>query len=193
MVERDRIIDGSEVRVGDQLIGLGSSGVHSNGYSLVRKICFEELGLKVTDQIPELGETLGEALLRPTRIYTEPLLNLIKNFKVRGLAHITGGGFIDNIPRVLPDSTKAVIANKSWQVPALFDFLRVKGEVSPEEMLRTFNCGIGMIVIVDPKEADDAMQQLTALGETPFRIGEIAARKEGEPSVEIDCAGALGC
>ncbi|MDF1614772.1 phosphoribosylformylglycinamidine cyclo-ligase [Desulfurivibrio dismutans] len=188
--ERDKIIDGSDIRVGDTLIGLASSGVHSNGYSLVRKICFEEMKLSVNDHIEEFGCTLGEELLRPTRIYTEPLLNLIKNFRVKGLVHITGGGIIDNLPRVLPNGCKAVLDGKSWEVPPVFEFLRQNGKVSAEEMCRTFNNGIGMVVVVDAKEADDVRMQLQALGEKPFVIGEIAARskkKKDEPLVEIDC------
>jgi phosphoribosylformylglycinamidine cyclo-ligase len=186
--ERDKLIDGSEISVGDKLIGLASSGVHSNGYSLVRKICFEELGLKVNDRIEEFGCTLGEELLRPTRIYSEPLLNLVKNYKVKGLVHITGGGIIDNIPRVLPNGCKAVIEKKSWQTPAIFEFLQKKGKISPHEMCRTFNCGIGMVVVVDAKQVDDCMQQLVALGETPFLIGEIDAHKDkAAPVVEVDC------
>ena len=186
IAERDSIIDGSDIRVGNKIIGLASSGIHSNGYSLVRKICFEELGLSVTDYIDEFGCTLGEELLRPTRIYTESLLNLIRNFKVNGMVHITGGGFYDNIPRILPQGCKAVIEDRSWKVLPIFDFLREKGKVSAEEMCRTFNCGIGMVVVVDAKDADDAMQQLTALGEKPVVIGEIAQKKKKrEQSVEI--------
>lgn len=185
IVERDKIIDGSEIRVGDQIIGIGSSGIHSNGYSLVRKVCFEELGLKVDDYVKELGCTLGEELLRPTRIYSEPLLNLIRNFKIRGMVHITGGGFIDNIPRVLPQGTKAVIKEKSWQVLPIFDLIRIKGDISVDEMYRTFNNGIGMIVVVGSDQVEDVLQQLTALGETAYHMGEIAACKEGEPAVEI--------
>ncbi len=186
--ERDKMIDGSEIRVGDKLIGLASSGVHSNGFSLVRKICFEEMKLKVKDHIDELGCTLGEELIKPTRIYSATLLNLIKNFKVKGLVHITGGGIIDNIPRILPNGCKAVIEKKSWDVLPIFDFLQKNGNVSPQEMCRTFNCGIGMVVVVNDKEVDDAMQQLEALGEKPYLIGEIAKRKKKDAmAVEVDC------
>ena len=188
--ERDKLIDGSEVKVGDKLIGLASSGLHSNGYSLARKICLEEMKLTVKDEIAEFGCTLGEELLRPTRIYSEPLLNLVKNYKVKGLVHITGGGIIDNIPRVLPNGCKAVIDRQSWEVPPIFEFLRKNGKISPKEMCRTFNCGIGMVVIVEAKEAADAIQQLEALGEKPFLIGEIAPlsrKKKNEPLVEVDC------
>ncbi|MFZ5760429.1 MAG: phosphoribosylformylglycinamidine cyclo-ligase [Thermodesulfobacteriota bacterium] len=184
IAERDKIIDGSEIKVGDKLIGLASSGIHSNGYSLVRKICFEELGLTVSDHVPELNATLGDELLKPTRIYVEPLLNLFKNFKVRGLVHITGGGFTDNIPRVLPKGTKACIRQASWPMLPIFSFLQEKGRISAEEMYRTFNCGIGMVLIVDSRIVDDVSQQLTALGEVPYVIGEVAVKRDDEEAVE---------
>ena len=178
IAERNEIIDGTEVKVGDKLIGLSSSGLHSNGYSLVRKICFDELGLLVTDQIQELGSSLGEALLEPTRIYTETVLNVIKNFHIHGVVHITGGGFTDNIPRMLPKGCKAVINNGSWPKKPIFDFLQKKGGVSIEEMFRTFNCGIGMVLIVKANEVDDVMGQLAALAETPYLIGEVVSLKD---------------
>ena len=181
--ERDKIIDGSDIKVGNKIIGLSSSGVHSNGFSLVRKICFEELGLTVDDYVDELGCTLGEELIKPTRIYTEPLLNLFKNFKVRGLVHITGGGFDDNIPRVLPKGCKAIIKKDSWPIQPIFKFLEEKGNVPAEEMRRTFNYGIGMAIVIDANIVDDALQQLVALGESPHVIGEVAARTEDEESV----------
>ncbi len=183
IAERDKIIDGSEIKVGDQIIGLTSSGIHSNGYSLVRKICFEELGLTVSDHIEELGCTLGEELLKPTRIYVEPLLNLIKNFQIRGIVHITGGGFVDNIPRVLPKGCKAILNKGSWPVQPIFGYLQEKGNVPANEMCRTFNCGIGMVIVVNSKIVDDVMQQLSALGESAHIIGEIAASDEGEDHV----------
>ena len=190
IAERDEIIDGSDIRVGDKIIGLASSGLHSNGYSLVRKVCFEELGLSVHDQVEELGCTLGEELLRPTRIYTEPIVKLLRSYKVGGMVHITGGGFYDNIPRVLPKSCMAVIGEKSWDVPPIFTFLQEKGKISPEEMCRTFNCGIGMILVVGAKQADDILHQLSALGEKASIIGEIAKRplEKDAPSVKIDCS-----
>jgi len=189
IAERDKIIDGSEIRVGNKIIGLASSGLHSNGYSLVRKICFEELGLTVTDKPTELECTLGEELLKPTRIYSETMLNLIKNFKIRDIVHITGGGLIDNIPRTLPQGSRAIIYKDSWPVPAIFKFLQQKGNVSPREMCRTFNMGIGMVVVVDNKLVEDVMQQLTALGEAPFLIGEIKARpnKQNAEPIIIEC------
>ncbi|OGQ94451.1 MAG: phosphoribosylformylglycinamidine cyclo-ligase [Deltaproteobacteria bacterium RIFOXYD12_FULL_57_12] len=189
ITERDKIIDGSEIRVGDRIIGLASTGLHSNGYSLARKICFEELGLTVDQQIKELDCTLGEELLKPTRIYSESLLNLIKNYQVTGMVHITGGGLIDNIPRVLPQGSRAIIDKESWPVPPIFSFLQKKGNVSTQEMCRTFNMGIGMVVIVKEDMAEDAMQHLKALGETPYLIGEIGGRTDSSAnkSVEINC------
>lgn len=185
IAERKKIIDGSEIRVGDKLVALASSGLHSNGFSLVRKICFEEMGLKVDDYIDDLGCSLGEELLKPTLIYTQPLLNLIKNFKVRGMIHITGGGFIDNIPRILPNGCRALVDSNSWPMPLVFEFLRINGKISMAEMWRTFNCGIGMVTVIDARQVEEVVQQLEALGEVPYVIGEIAARGENESFVEM--------
>lgn len=176
IASRDKLIDGSEIKVGDKIIGIASSGLHSNGYSLVRKICFEELGLKVDDYVEALGMPLGEELLRPTRIYVETILNLIKNYRVRGIVHITGGGLIDNVPRVLPQGCQARIEKDSWNWPPIFGFLQENGNITDAEMYKTFNCGIGLCVIVDANDADDVVRQVGALGESAFVIGEIAAR-----------------
>ncbi len=192
VAERDDIIDGSGIRVGQKIIGLAASGIHSNGYSLARKIFFEEHGHKVDSYIEELSCTVGEELLRPTRIYVEPLLNIMKNFKVHGLVHITGGGFFDNIPRVLPKGCKAVIETGSWAIPPVFSYMCKKGDVSPEEMFRTFNCGIGMVVVVDAEQAEDICFRLAALGETSFVIGEVAAAAAGDAEVEVDCEANFG-
>jgi phosphoribosylformylglycinamidine cyclo-ligase len=189
IAERDKIIDGSDIKVGDQIIGLASSGLHSNGYSLVRKVCFAELGLSVDQHMDEFGCTLGEELLKPTRIYSESLLNLCKNFKISGFVHITGGGFIDNIPRILPQGSRAIIHYDSWKIPPIFQFLQEKGNISPMEMCRTFNMGIGIVAIIDEDIQEDVMQQLKALGETPYHLGEITARPDtpGSSQIEIDC------
>lgn len=193
VVERKKIIDGSTIKPGDQLIGLSSSGLHSNGFSLVRKICFKDAGLSVEEHIDELGCTLGEELIKPTRIYIQPLMNIVNNFKVKGFVHITGGGFYDNIPRILPEKTKALITKTDWQMPPIFNFLRTKGKVSSEEMLRTFNCGIGMVLVVGAKDTEDVLRQLDALRERAFHIGEVAARKgSGDHGVEIDCDAVFG-
>lgn len=187
IAERDEIIDGSDIRVGHKVIGLASSGVHSNGYSLARKIFFEEHGFSADTHLDELGCTVGEELIKPTRIYVESLLNVIKNFTVHGLVHITGGGFFDNIPRVLPAGCKVAIETGSWAIPPVFRYMCKQGNVPPEEMFRTFNCGIGMVAIVDAEQADDICFQLAALGETSFVLGEVVARDGDEPVIEIDC------
>jgi phosphoribosylformylglycinamidine cyclo-ligase len=182
IVEKSKIIDGSKVRTGDVLIGLASSGAHSNGYSLIRKI----IDVSKADLNQNVGgRALKDALLEPTRIYVKPLLDLIKKIDVKALAHITGGGLTDNVPRVLPPHSKAVIDVKSWQRPALFDWLQQAGNVDAHEMHRTFNCGIGMVVCVAKADADATLQALTAAGETASIIGEIAAHTAEEPVVEL--------
>lgn len=185
IVERDSIIDGSDIRVGNTIIGLASSGLHSNGFSLVRKICFEEQKLAVDQYVEELGSTLGEELLKPTRIYVQSVLNVLKNYTINGMVHNTGGGFIDNIPRILPKGYKAIIDTKSWEMPAIFPFLAEKGNVPAEEMFRTFNMGIGLMAIVDEAEANDIVHHFAAVGEKPFIIGTVATQKEGDPDVEL--------
>ena len=182
IAERNAIIDGSDIRVGNKIIGLASSGLHSNGYSLARKICLEELNLSVNDNVKELGCTLGEELLRPTRIYVESVLKVIRNHKINGLVHNTGGGFLDNVPRILPAGCKAIIDPESWEKPPIFEFLQKNGNVSTEEMYRTFNMGIGLMVIVKEEAIEDVMQQFEAFGETPSIIGEVVQvdNKNGE-------------
>ena len=182
VVEKDEIIDGSKVSVGDVLIGLPSSGPHSNGYSLIRKI-IEVRGADINT--PFGDKTLGEALLAPTRIYVKPLLKLIRESQVNALSHITGGGLLENIPRVLPESAKAVIDVTSWQRPAIFDWLQQQGNVEEREMYRTLNCGIGMVIAVPAAKADEAMTLLTAEGEAPIRIGSIQSATADEEQVEL--------
>ena len=185
--DRNALIDGSDIRVGDKIIGLASSGVHSNGYSLVRKIFFEELGKKVDDVVDELGCTVGEELLRPTRIYVESLSNVLRRFTIHGLVHITGGGFIDNIPRILPSGCAAHIKRGSWPVLPVFSYLQEKGGVSEAEMYRTFNMGIGMMAVVPENNVEDLMHQFRANGEEPYLIGEVKAMAPGsEEQVIID-------
>ncbi|MGQ9500047.1 MAG: phosphoribosylformylglycinamidine cyclo-ligase [Dissulfurimicrobium sp.] len=184
VVERNKIIDGSEISVDNVCIGLSSSGLHSNGFSLVRKICFQDLGLSISDNIPELGDkSLGEVLLTPTRIYTATIAHLLKQHKINGIVHITGGGFQDNITRILPNSCKAVIDMGSWPIPPIFSFLEEKGSIEKEEMMRIFNYGIGMILIVPDTEAQNIIFQSRAIGENAFIIGRIEAKKSGDPSV----------
>ena len=185
IVDRENIIDGSDIRVGNKLIGLGSNGLHANGFSLVRKICFNDLGLDVEDFIEEFGLKLGEELLKPTRIYVQPILNVLKNYKINGMVHNTGGGFYDNIPRVLPNGCRAIIDKNSFTVPPVFPYLAAKGGVAETEMYRTFNMGIGFMVIVEEKDVNDIMLQFSALGETPYLIGEVQAEAEDKTKVEF--------
>lgn len=184
VVENDEIIDGKEVAAGDVLIGLASSGPHSNGYSLIRKIL--EVN-KIDPATVELdGQNLADVLLTPTRIYVQSLLHLIRESKVHALAHITGGGLLENIPRVLPEHTKALIDTSTWTAPPIFQWLQEKGNVSPTEMYRTFNCGIGMVICVPATETDTALGLLAAAGETAMVIGTIAAAKDGEEAIELN-------
>jgi phosphoribosylformylglycinamidine cyclo-ligase len=173
IVDNSKILDGSEVRVGHKLIGLASSGLHSNGFSLVRKICFDRLKLDVGDHIAELGQTLGEALLTPTRIYVKLALRLLKDLPIHGLAHITGGGMAENILRVVPRSCKIVLHRDSWQIPPIFSFLQEAGQVEDVEMMRTFNNGIGMVVVLPEAAAEEMMDRLAASGEEAYLIGEV--------------------
>ncbi len=184
VVEREEIIDGSDISVDHDLIGISSSGLHSNGYSLVRKIFFKDLGLGIGDKIEELSsKTVGELLIEPTKIYVPIILNLLKRFKIHGIVHITGGGFQDNIPRILPEKCKAVIDKDAWKPLPIFKFIKEKGNVPEEEMLRTFNCGIGLILIVPPTETKEMLLQLEALGEKAYVVGKIEERDTNEPSV----------
>jgi phosphoribosylformylglycinamidine cyclo-ligase len=185
IIDRDNIIDGSGIRVGDSIIGLSSSGLHSNGFSLVRKICFEDLQLSVNDHIEELGCTLGEELIKPTKIYVQSILNVIKTYPVNGMVHNTGGGFIDNVPRVLPQGCMAKIDCTSWKAMPIFKFLERRGSVSRDEMYRTFNMGIGLILIVNEKFTDEILQRFEALGESAQIIGTIAAHNSAGPQVEL--------
>jgi phosphoribosylformylglycinamidine cyclo-ligase len=183
VVEKDGVIDGSKVATGDKLFGLAASGPHSNGYSLIRKI-LERSGQSMNDDFD--GSTLGEKLLAPTRIYVKSLLELNDKISIHALSHITGGGLLENIPRVLPEDKKAVISADSWQRPAVFDWLQEQGNVEDKEMYRTFNNGIGMVVIVAAEEADTALSLLHGLGEEASLIGQIENRAADEDSVVIN-------
>lgn len=184
VVDQDSLIDGSTVNVGNKVIGIASSGLHSNGYSLVRHICFDKHRMKIEDNVSELGKTLGEELLTPTRIYVKSILHLLREFKINGMAHITGGGFTENIPRVIPKSCKARIKTGSWENLPVFGFLKAQGKLSDEEMLRTFNNGIGMVMIVRQELVDDIMIRLRGLKEKAWVIGDIVERKNNEESIE---------
>ncbi|MBE9397527.1 phosphoribosylformylglycinamidine cyclo-ligase [Pontibacterium sp. N1Y112] len=182
VVEEDDIIDGSNVKVGDTLIGLASSGPHSNGYSLIRKI-IEVRGADLNETID--GKPLADALMEPTRIYVKSLLKLIKESQVNALSHITGGGLLENIPRVLPESAKAVIDLDSWQLPGVFQWLQAQGNVEKTEMYRTFNCGVGMVICVPADAADNALNLLKDAGEEAWVIGTIENAADGEEQVEL--------
>lgn len=186
VVDRDSIIDGSSITVGDQLIGIGSSGLHSNGYSLARKVLLEKMKLPLDKKIPELGRTLGEELLEPTRIYVKTVLNLIRNFNIKGMAHITGGGLIENLPRVLPNHCRGIIRKNSWDVPAIFNLMQDGGNIDEIEMLRTFNCGIGMVLVVPKDDAEDILGRLSGLDEKAWLIGEISQTDTDEQIELID-------
>ena len=185
IVEKTKITDGDRAKAGDKLIGIASSGIHSNGYSLVRKLFDlngENAKANLSEYSEELGMTIGEALLTPTRIYVKPLLKLIDEVGINTVSHITGGGFIENVPRMLPDGLKAVIHKGSWDVLPIFELLRKKGDIPEMDMYNTFNMGIGMIVAVDPDKAEAAVKCLEAAGERAYIIGELA---EGSKDVEI--------
>jgi phosphoribosylformylglycinamidine cyclo-ligase len=183
LVDNSRIIDGSEIRVGHKLIGISSSGLHSNGYSLARKICFDVLNLSIDAYVPDLGKTLGEELLTPTRIYSETILMLIRDLPIHGLAHITGGGISENVVRILPRSCKVLIRKGSWSIPPVFAFLQDAGNVSDAEMMRTFNNGIGMIAVVPEQAAQDVLERLNGTEEQAFLVGEVVERKDTEARI----------
>ncbi len=182
VVEKEDVIDGTKVAAGDALIAVGSSGPHSNGYSLIRKI----LEVSGADKSEELaGRTIGEHLLEPTKIYIKSALKMIEAHDIHAISHITGGGFWENIPRVLPEGTKAVIDGNSWEWPVIFKWLQEKGNVDTHEMYRTFNCGVGLIVALPQDQAEAAVKLLNAEGENAWVIGEIAQAEAGEEQVEI--------
>jgi phosphoribosylformylglycinamidine cyclo-ligase len=178
-VEREKVLTGAEIAPGDVILGLASSGVHSNGFSMVRRIIADN-GWDLDQSLPSAGgRTLGEVLLEPTRIYVRSLLPLVQEGRIKGLAHITGGGLLENIPRVLPHGSQAVVDMDLWELPAIFAELQAGGRIVPEEMARTFNCGIGMALIVGEAEADGVAAALEGAGETVFRIGRVEAGQRG--------------
>ncbi|MGE5808950.1 MAG: phosphoribosylformylglycinamidine cyclo-ligase [Nitrospirota bacterium] len=185
VVEKKKIIDGKKIRPGDLLVGLASSGLHSNGYSLVRKVLFEKAGYGVEDTLSELGHTtLGEVLLTPTRIYAKTILALAKEFDIRGMAHITGGGITGNTPRMLPKGMQARIRVGSWEVPPIFKLVQKKAQVDDTEMYQDFNMGLGMILAVQKKQAEAAVKKAAKLGEKAWLVGEIVKGKQGVKYVE---------
>ncbi|MBP2644904.1 MAG: phosphoribosylformylglycinamidine cyclo-ligase [Firmicutes bacterium] len=175
IAEKSKLITGQNIVPGDVLLGLPSSGLHSNGFSLVRKICFEAAKLTADRYINELGRTIGEELMVPTRLYPKVCLPVIEKFSVRGMVHITGGGFYDNIPRALPEGCAVEVDSTAWPKPPIFDLLQQWGNVSWPEMYRTFNMGIGMILVVSPEEAERVEQHFASNGEACYRIGQVTA------------------
>ncbi|MBN2427957.1 MAG: phosphoribosylformylglycinamidine cyclo-ligase [Deltaproteobacteria bacterium] len=186
VVDSNKIVDGSSVRVGDTVIGLASSGLHSNGYSLARKVLLEKMALSLEAVPADLGRSLGDELLMPTRIYIRTVLNLLRDFDVKGMAHITGGGLLENIPRILPKNCLVHLDKSSWEIPPIFELIRQGGNVDENEMFRTFNCGIGMILIVPQEETDDILGRLKGLDETASLIGEVRAAKGSKKQVILD-------
>lgn len=173
MADKDKIITGDKIREGNVIIGIASSGIHSNGYSLVRKVFFDKMNLSVDTYVEELGETLGEALLTPTKIYAAACNAVIPKFDVKGIVHITGGGFFENIPRILPEGLAAKIKMGTWKVPPIFPYIKKCGNIDKMEMFSTFNMGVGMMMAVDAKDADAALKALREAGETADIIGQI--------------------
>ena len=184
LVDNDKIIDGSYIRPGHKLIGISSSGVHSNGFSLVRKIFFDKCKYTVDTHIPEFGTSLGEELLKPTIIYVHSILSLLRDLPIHGLVHITGGGIDENIIRVIPASCKALVHKNSWEIPPVFQLLQKEGGVSDAEMHKTFNNGIGMILVVPEKSVEEVMDRLGAMEEKAYFIGEITERINNEKQTQ---------
>lgn len=173
VVEKDEIIDGTKIEDGNVIIGITSSGIHSNGYSLVRKLFFEKLNWKLDRNVEELGKTLGEELITPTKIYVKDVLALKENIQINGIVHITGGGFVENVPRILPEGLDAIINKDSYKVPAIFNLMQEKGNIDEHEMYKTFNMGIGLMVIIKKEEKEKALATLKELGEEAYEIGVI--------------------
>ena len=183
VVEKERIISGQNIRAGDVLLGLASNGAHSNGYSLIRKII--DRAQPDLDAEFDGGKTLRQTVIAPTRLYAKPLLAAMKEFEIKGMAHITGGGISENLPRVLPQNCTAHVDAKSWEMPKLFQWLQKEGNIAAAEMYRTFNCGIGMIVVVAPEAADALAAFLRDQGETVYCLGEIRERQGDEHQTQI--------
>jgi phosphoribosylformylglycinamidine cyclo-ligase len=184
VVDRPKIIDGKTIKPGDAVLGFASSGLHSNGYSLARRVFFDKAKLDLNARLPELDRPLGEVLLTPTRVYAKQILALLREFQIKGIAHITGGGITENLPRVLPNGIRARINRKAWPIPALFGVLSRLGQVDREEMFRVFNMGIGLILVVPAHLATPVLNKAAALGEQCWQIGEIVSWSGSEPEVE---------
>src|SRR5512134_3626032 len=184
VVDRPKIIDGKTIRPGDAILGLASSGLHSNGYSLARRVFFDKATLTVGATLPGLDRPLGEALLTPTRIYAKQILALVKEFPIKGIAHITGGGITENLPRIFHQGVRARIDRKAWTIPPIFQALSRLGQVDREEMYRVFNMGIGLILVVPAESAAAVLRKAAELGDRGWQIGEIVGSSGGEPEVE---------
>jgi len=185
LADNHDLLDGSEIAFGHQLIGIGSSGLHSNGYSLVRKVFFEELKMDIEDYVEEFGRTLGEELLEPTRIYARTIGTLRRDFRIYGISHITGGGLIDNLPRILPKQCKVVIDSSSWIPQPIFQYLQKAGNIPKQDMMRTFNNGLGMVIVVSEEDCGEVLLRLKAMEETAFRIGSVESRDDKEAAVQF--------
>jgi len=183
-VDKPKIIDGKTIKPGDVIIGLASSGLHSNGYSLARRVLFDKAKLTVTSRLPELDRPLGEVLLTPTRIYAKQILSLIQDCPLKGIAHITGGGITENLPRVFPEGVRARINRKAWSVPPIFQAMSRLGQVDREEMYRVFNMGIGLILVVPAASASAVLAKAASLGDQGWVIGEMVSAADGKPEVE---------
>ncbi|PIT31734.1 phosphoribosylformylglycinamidine cyclo-ligase [Snodgrassella alvi] len=184
VVEKEQVINGRSIVAGDVVLGLASNGIHSNGYSLVRKII--ERAQPELDAEFNQGKTLRQAIIAPTRLYVKPILAALKQFTIKGMAHITGGGISENVPRILPENTVAAIDSQSWPLPKLFQWLQQAGNVVTQEMYRTFNCGIGMVLVVSPEDVDVIQKFLQQQGETVYQIGRIRSRQGGEHQTQIN-------
>jgi phosphoribosylformylglycinamidine cyclo-ligase len=184
VVDRPKIIDGKTITAGDAILGLASSGLHSNGYSLARRVFFEKAKLTVDTTLAELERPLGEVLLTPTRIYAKQILALVKEFPIKGIAHITGGGITENLPRIFPEGARARIDRKAWEIPHIFQALSRLGQVEREEMYRVFNMGIGLILVVPAHLAAAVLKKATELGERGWLIGEIMPSATTGPAIE---------
>lgn len=185
LADNKDLLDGSEIAVGNQLIGIGSSGLHSNGYSLVRKIFFEELKMSVDSYVEEFGRTLGEELLEPTRIYARTISNLRRDFNIYGISHITGGGLTDNLPRILPKQCKVVINRATWTPQPIFSYIKKAGKIPDDEMVRTFNCGLGLVIVVGEEDCGEVLLRLKAMGEAAYQIGSVESRDDKETAIQF--------
>ena len=185
LVDNQQLLDGSEIAVGHQLIGIGSSGLHSNGYSLVRKVFFEELGMSIDDYVEDFGRTLGEELLEPTRIYARAISNMRRDFRVYGISHITGGGLVDNLPRILPKQCKVLVDTSSWTPQPIFQYIQKAGKISFRDMMRTFNNGLGLVIVVNEEDCSEMLLRLKAMGENAYWIGAVESRDDKEDAIQF--------